>query len=93
MPKREKACKRAQPKRRPAQPRTKTERRLRAGAAVLKTASLEARHGAFWTWLDTGHLAAANVCHRLERLGLIVADDALFPGMGGQTYRFTEPAL
>ena len=69
-----------------------TEKRLRAGAVVLKTSSTEAKHGAFWTYPDTGELAAASVCHRLERLGLLVSLDALIPGEGGQTYRYsTEP--
>lgn len=66
-----------------------TERRLRAGAVVLKTASEDAKHGAYWTYPDTGKLASANVCTRLERLGLLETQDGLFPGMGGQTYRYT----
>jgi hypothetical protein len=69
-------------------PRNVTLKRLREGAAVLKTASAEARHGAFWTYPDTGQLAASTVCRRLERLGLLVSDDALLPGEGGQTYRY-----
>jgi hypothetical protein len=69
-----------------------TERRLRQGAVVLKTHSPDAKHGAFWTYPDTGKLACANVCHRLERLGLLVSEDALIPGAGGQTYRYApEP--
>jgi hypothetical protein len=65
-----------------------TLERLRRGEVVLKTASLEARHGAFWTWADSGHLAAASVCRRLERLGLLKSADALIPGEGGQTYTY-----
>jgi hypothetical protein len=65
--------------------------RLIAGEAVLKTSSELSRFGAFWTWRDTGHLAAGGVCRRLERLGLLESADALFPGAGGQTY-FYEPA-
>lgn len=76
---------------RPKRIRNVTEKRLRAGAVVLKTSSPDAKHGAFWTYPDTGHLAAANVCHRLERLGLLESDDALFPGEGGQTYRYAPP--
>jgi hypothetical protein len=71
----------------PKKRRNLTETRLRNGAVVLKTASEDAKHGAFWTWVETGALAAANVCHRLERSGLLEGEDALFPGAGGQTYR------
>ena len=67
--------------------RNVTEARLRAGAVVLKTSSPDAKHGAFWTYPDTGRLAAATVCHRLERLGLLESEDGLFEGLGGQTYR------
>lgn len=76
---------------RPKRPRNITEKRLRAGWVVLKTSSPDAKHGAFWTYPDTGRLAAANVCQRLERLGLLESDDALFPGHGGQTYRLKPP--
>jgi len=74
--------------------RNVTEKRLRGGACVLKTLSHEARHGAYWTYPDTGKLAAASVCDRLERLGLLVSHDGLFPGVGGQTYRYApkDPA-
>jgi hypothetical protein len=72
----------------PKRVRNVTEKRLKAGAVVLKTASVDARHGAFWTYPDTGKLASANVCAKLERLGLLVTADALFPGESGQTYRF-----
>jgi len=72
----------------PKRTRNVTLKRLRGGAVVLKTASAEARHGAFWTYPDTGHLAAANVCMKLERLGLLVSEDGLIPGCGGQTYRY-----
>jgi len=78
------------PKVRPARPaseRNVTERRLLAGEVVMKTMSPEAKHGAFWTYVETGHLAAAKVCHRFERLGLLETRDALFPGCSGQTYR------
>jgi hypothetical protein len=68
--------------------RNVTAKRLKAGAVVLKTASAEARHGAFWTYPETGKLAAANVCAKLERLGLLVTSDSLFPGESGQTYRY-----
>jgi hypothetical protein len=69
--------------------RSATLRRLRAGAVVMKTASVDAKHGAFWTYLDTGKLAAANVCDHLERCGLLESHDHL-PGLpGGQTYRYT----
>jgi len=71
--------------------RTATYRRLKAGAVVLKTTSHEAKHGAFWTYPDSGRLANANVCHRLERLGLLVSRDALIPDCGGQTYRYEPP--
>jgi hypothetical protein len=71
----------------PYKDRNVTERRLRAGAVVLKTSDAEAKHGAFWTYPDTGRLASANVCHRLERLGLLESHDGLFEGLGGQTYR------
>lgn len=71
--------------------RNVTLKRLRAGAVVLKTSSAEARHGAFWTYPDTGHLAASSVCVRLERLGLLVSEDGLLPGEGGQTYRYAPP--
>ena len=70
----------------PKKRRNVTDARLRAGAVVLKTSSPDAKHGAFWTYPDTGKLAAANVCHRLERIGLLESDDGLLPG-GGQTYR------
>ena len=66
--------------------RNVTETRLRLGAVVLKTASPDAKHGAFWTYPDTGKLADANVCARLERMGLLESEDGLLPG-GGQTYR------
>jgi hypothetical protein len=72
----------------PKRQRKVTLKRLRAGATVLKTASPDARHGAFWTYVDTGHLAAANVCSHLERCGLLVARDSLFPGESGQTYHY-----
>jgi hypothetical protein len=75
---------------RPRKRRNVTETRLRLGSAVLKTASEDAKHGAFWTWLDTGNLAAASVCHRLERRGLLQSADALFPDLGGQTYRLNH---
>jgi hypothetical protein len=68
--------------------RSATFRRLKAGAVVLKTASVEARHGAFWTYPETGKLAAANVCAKLERMGLLVTSDGLFTGESGQTYRY-----
>ena len=68
-------------------PRNVTERRLRRGAVVMKTASVDARHGAFWTYPETGRLAAASVCARLERIGLLETRDGLFPDCGGQTYR------
>ena len=74
----------------PAKRRNVTETRLRLGAVVLKTSSPDAKHGAFWTYPDTGKLAAAHVCHRLERLGLLVTTDGLFPGLG-QTYRLKPP--
>jgi hypothetical protein len=64
-----------------------TEKRLRAGAVVMKTSSDKARHGAYWTYPDTGRAASAHVCARWERLGLLTTGDALFPGLGGQTYR------
>jgi hypothetical protein len=67
-------------------PRNVTETRLRLGAVVLKTCDPDAKHGSFWTYPDTGRLAAASVCHRLERLGLLETVDGLFPGLG-QTYR------
>jgi len=66
--------------------RDATEKRLRAGAIVLKTISPDAKHGAFWTYPDTGRLASANVCHRLERAGILESQDGLFPDCG-QTYR------
>jgi hypothetical protein len=71
--------------------RNVTLKRLRAGAIVLKTASAEARHGAFWTYPETGKLAAANVCAKLERSGLLVTRDSLFPGESGQTYQYAPP--
>jgi hypothetical protein len=60
---------------------------------VLKTLSENARHGAYWTWADTGHLASASVCRRLEILGLLKGDDGLFDG-SAQTFRLnaSEPA-
>jgi hypothetical protein len=70
---------------------TQTERRLRRGALVLKTSDEAAEHGAFWTWLDTGHLADGRVCAKLERCGLLVAPDGLFGGTQGQTYRLLKP--
>jgi hypothetical protein len=74
----------------PKRQRNLTLKRLRAGAAVLKTASPDARHGAYWTYLD-GKLAAASVCAHLERLGLLVTSDSLFAGESGQTYRYAPP--
>ena len=75
----------------PKKRRNVTETLLRLGAVVLKTASPDAKHGAFWTYPDTGKLASAHVCHRLERLGLLETQDGLFPGLGGQTYRLLAP--
>jgi len=63
-----------------------TEKRLRAGAVLMKTMSADATHGAFWTWFDSGRTADPKVCGRLERLGLLVSLDALIPGESGQTY-------
>lgn len=71
----------------PKRLRHATEKRLRAGAVVLKTNSPDAKHGAFWTYPDTGTLASAHVCHRLERIGLLESFDGLLEGCG-QTFRY-----
>jgi hypothetical protein len=71
--------------------RNMTLKRLRAGAVVLKTASAEARHGAFWTYPDTGKGAPSQVCAHLEKIGLLVTADSLFHGESGQTYRYAPP--
>jgi hypothetical protein len=65
-----------------------TETRLRAGAVVMKTISADAKHGTFWTFLDTGRTASGKACDRLERSGALVSLDALIPGESGQTYIF-----
>jgi hypothetical protein len=78
-----------EPPRKRKGPRDLTLRRLKAGEQVLKTHSPQAQHGAYWTWVESGHLASANVCARLERLGLLTSSDGL-PGIGdGQTFEFT----
>jgi hypothetical protein len=79
------------PRRKPGKPRKLTEKRLRSGAILLKTSSADAKHGAFWTYVDSGKLAAAGVCHRLERQGMLISDDGLIAGAGGQTYRLRPP--
>jgi hypothetical protein len=65
---------------------TLVEKRLEAGAMILKTSDPDAPRGAFWTFLDTGRAARADIVERLIQAGkLKPRGDGLF-GDDGQTW-------
>lgn len=67
------AARTKKPKKRP---KTEVEKRLEAGALVMKSMT---RDGAIWTFSDTGRAARADVCERLRAAGrLVPRADGLF---------------
>ncbi len=59
--------------------KTQVEKRLEAGAFVIKTVNPEATRGAFWTFSDTGRAARADIVQRLMDGGkLRPVGDGLF---------------
>lgn len=57
-------------------PKTGVEKRLEAGAVILKSMT---KDGVAWTFADTGKAARADVCERLRASGkLVPRRDGLF---------------
>lgn len=69
-------------------PLTFIERRLLAGATVMKTSSEDAPLGCFWTFTDTGRAARADIIEKLIAAGrLKPRGDGLFAD-DGQTWAY-----
>jgi hypothetical protein len=69
---------------------TQVELRLMAGATILKTTNQDAPRGAFWTFLDTGRAARADIVEKLIEAGkLKPRNDGLFGG-DGQTWALSK---
>lgn len=67
---------------------TLVEQRLMAGATILKTTDPDAPRGAFWTFLDTGRAARADIVEKLIAAGkLKPRGDGLF-NEDAQTWGF-----
>lgn len=68
---------------------TQVEKRLLAGAVLLKTSSEKDPRGCFWTFLDTGRTARADIVERFLAAGKLKPQgDGLF-GDDSQTWALT----
>lgn len=66
-------------------PLNSVERRLMAGACIMKTVTQDASLGVIWTFTDTGRTARADLCNKLLNDGKLASHgDGLFGD--AQTY-------